>query len=238
MAAKIRCHYEVLECEQTATEDELKKSFRKLALKVRQDSTCIQTIADDPCYFFLPLRSGTPTRISTRWSSPPKRSRTFSQLTPCSPITKSGRGTMRTATQSFAAARVSLAKAAAAVTTTKTTRMRPSTCGPISPARPTQDSATRAAGFTRSSASSSRPWRTTRRGMARRRAPTLGRPRARGRTCASSTAGGTASPPAACAPTPTCTTLARSGEPPNHGLALGALASCLARCASLAAAAR
>lgn len=34
-ANKIRCHYEVLECEQTASEDELKKSFRKLALKVR-----------------------------------------------------------------------------------------------------------------------------------------------------------------------------------------------------------
>lgn len=38
MAANLRCHYEVLEVEQTATDDELKKSFRKLALKVRNSN--------------------------------------------------------------------------------------------------------------------------------------------------------------------------------------------------------
>ena len=34
MAGSIRCHYEVLEVERTANDDEIKKSFRKLALKV------------------------------------------------------------------------------------------------------------------------------------------------------------------------------------------------------------
>ena len=35
MAGAIRCHYEVLEVEHTANDDEIKKAFRKLALKVR-----------------------------------------------------------------------------------------------------------------------------------------------------------------------------------------------------------
>jgi DnaJ family protein A protein 5 len=35
MAGAIRCHYEVLEVERTANDDEIKKAFRKLALKVR-----------------------------------------------------------------------------------------------------------------------------------------------------------------------------------------------------------
>lgn len=31
----VRCHYEVLEVERDITDDELKKAYRKLALKVR-----------------------------------------------------------------------------------------------------------------------------------------------------------------------------------------------------------
>ena len=41
-----RCHYEVLEVEMGATDDELKKAFRKLALKWHPDKNSVEAVGE------------------------------------------------------------------------------------------------------------------------------------------------------------------------------------------------